>query len=76
MKLINKSLMLILCLSLSVPAWTQIDLLKKAKQKTEKRTEEEADKKIDESLDKLFGKKKKLSADCFRKGNEAMVKMS
>ncbi len=58
MKYLSKSLLLLLCLFISTQAWSQIDLLKKARQKTEKRTEDEADKKIDEGLDKLFGKKK------------------
>lgn len=48
---------------ISVPAWTQVDLLKKAKQKAEKRSEREAEKKADESLDKLFGTKKKTASE-------------
>lgn len=58
MKLFSRSLLLVLCLAVSAPAWTQVDLLKRAKKKTEKRTEKEVDKKIDEGLDKIFGKKK------------------
>ena len=59
MKKYNTALLLVLCLMISTPGWTQLDLLKKARQKTEKRTSEEADKKIDEGLDKLFGNKEK-----------------
>jgi len=63
MKNYYTSLLLVLLLMISTPGWTQLDLLKKAKQKTEKRTSEEADKKIDDGLDKLFGKKKKTTPD-------------
>jgi len=72
MKTYSKSLLLVLCLMISTPGWTQLDLLKKAKLKTEKRTSEEADKKIDEGLDKLFGKKKKTTPDGSG-GNDATV---
>jgi len=63
MKYISKSLLLVFCLTLTSPAWCQIDLLKKARKKTEERTEKEADKKVDEGLDMLFGKKKKQGSE-------------
>ena len=56
-------MILVFCLSVALPAWSQIDLLKKARKKTEERTEKEADKKIDEGLDMLFGKKKKPGSE-------------
>jgi outer membrane protein OmpA-like peptidoglycan-associated protein len=62
MKYLCKPMLLVLCMLVSVPAWSQIDLLKKAKKKTEKRVDDEADKKMDEGLDKLFGKKNKSTA--------------
>ena len=63
MKYIYRSFFLILCLMISVPAWTQPDLLRKARQKAEKRTEREAEKKIDESLDKVFETKEESSTE-------------
>jgi OOP family OmpA-OmpF porin len=63
MKYTGKTLLLALCLLVSLPAWTQVDLLKKARQKTEKRTSKEVDKKLDKSLDQLFGTDKKKSSE-------------
>ena len=63
MKFLCKALLLVLCLMISAPAWTQMDLIKKARQKTEKKSEEEIDKKLDEGIDKLFGKKKDATQD-------------
>jgi outer membrane protein OmpA-like peptidoglycan-associated protein len=71
MKYPGKFLVLVMCLLISTHARSQIDLLKKARQKTEKRTEKEADKKIDEGLDKLFGTKK--DAEPGQSGSEATV---
>jgi outer membrane protein OmpA-like peptidoglycan-associated protein len=55
MKTIRILLPLFLCLLISSPVHTQIDLLKKVKKKTEQKTDE----KIDDELNNLFGKKKK-----------------
>ncbi len=54
MKVIAKTLLLVLCLLISAPGQSQVDLIKKARKKTEKKV----DKKVDEGLDKLFGNKK------------------
>ncbi|MFC2098406.1 OmpA family protein [Bacteroidota bacterium] len=63
MKALSIILLMVFGLTVSVPAWSQLDLIKKAKQKTEKKTEDEVDKKLDESIDKLFGKKKKTGSE-------------
>ncbi len=63
MKFLSKTILLVLCLIINIPAWSQIDLLKKAKQKTEKKTEKAVDKKLDEGLDQIFGKKKNTETD-------------
>ena len=55
MKTIRLILPVILCLLIANPAYTQIDLLKKVKKKSEQKTDEA----VDSELDKLFGKKKK-----------------
>ena len=68
MKFISKILLLALILMISIPAWSQIDLIRKAKQKTEK----EVDKKVDDNLDKLFGNKKKDKSEGSTEG-EATV---
>lgn len=63
MKYLYGTLLLILCLMISVPAWTQPDLLRKARKKVEKRVEKEAEKKVDESLDKAFETEKETSTE-------------
>ncbi len=55
----SKTLLFVLCILISVPAWTQVDLLRKARQKVEKKT----DKKIDEGLDKIFEPDEKTSSE-------------
>ena len=55
MKTIRFILPVILGLLVANPAYTQIDLLKKVK----KKTEQKADETVDDELDKIFGKKKK-----------------
>jgi outer membrane protein OmpA-like peptidoglycan-associated protein len=59
MKTIRFILPVILCLLIANPAYTQIDLLKKVKKKSEQKTDEA----VDNELDKLFGKKKKKDKD-------------
>jgi len=59
MKTIRLILPVILCLLIANPAYTQIDLLKKVKKKSEQKTDEA----VDSELDKLFGKKKKKDKD-------------
>ena len=58
MKAIRLILPVILCLLFTYPAYTQIDLLKKVKKKSEQKTDEA----VDDELDKLFGKKKDKAA--------------
>jgi hypothetical protein len=53
MKTIRLILPVILCSLISNPAYTQIDLLKKVKKKTEQKTDET----VDGELDKIFGNK-------------------
>ena len=42
-----------LCIVTSAPAYAQLDVIRRARQKTEKRTGNEVDKKIDKELDKI-----------------------
>jgi OOP family OmpA-OmpF porin len=58
----SKILLFALCMMVSLPAFSQVDLLKRAKKKTERKTDKEVDKKIDEGLDKIFGTGKKSSS--------------
>jgi len=67
MKTIRFILPVILCLLVVNPAYTQIDLLKKVKKKSEQKTDEA----VDSELDKLFGKKKKKDKDA--KSGDATV---